>query len=51
MKAKKTFDCVKMMRDIRSKINAEIIDMSPEEVISYFAEGSKEYKALIAKRK
>ena len=24
MKTKKTFDCVKMMRDIRSKINAEI---------------------------
>ena len=48
MKTKKTFDCVKMMRDIRTKINADIIDMNPEQIKNYFAERSRKYKSLIA---
>jgi hypothetical protein len=35
MKNKKQFDCVKMMREIRDKINSEIAKMTPEQILDY----------------
>ena len=35
MKTDKKFDCVKMMRDIRDKVNADIKNMSPEQILDY----------------
>jgi len=44
MKTTKDFDCVKMMRDIRDKVNAEIIKMDSVQIIEYFQKKSKEYE-------
>lgn len=44
MKTTKDFDCVKMMRDIRDKMNMEIINMDPAQVLEYFNKKSEEYK-------
>ena len=45
---KKTFDAVKMMRDIRDKISRETQDMTIEELKKYIAERLKgsELKSL-----
>jgi len=50
MKTKKKFDCVKMMRDIREKINSEISDMTPEQIIEYIREGQADYEKIMARR-
>jgi hypothetical protein len=44
MKTTKDFDCVKMMRDIRDKVNAEIIKMDSAQIIEYFRKKSEEYE-------
>jgi hypothetical protein len=44
MKTNKEFDCVKMMRDIRDKINSEIINMDNAQIIEYFRKKSEEYE-------
>lgn len=49
MKGKKKFDCVKMMRDIRDKINAEIADMTPEQIIEYIRIGRQDFEKMMAK--
>ena len=41
----KDFDCVKMMRDIRDKVNSEIIKMDSVQIIEYFRKKSKEYES------
>ena len=41
MKTDKILDSVKMMREIRAKINADIIKMSPEEIVDYIKKWSK----------
>ncbi len=41
---KKTFDAVKYMRDQRDRISKDIMDMSPEEVVAYFAERAEKSK-------
>ena len=45
MKTTKDFDCVKMMRDIRDKVNTEIIKMDSSEIIEYFRKKSEEYES------
>lgn len=37
-------DCVKMMRDIRNKINSEIVKMDSTQIIEFFRIKSLEYK-------
>jgi hypothetical protein len=49
MKTNKEFDCVKMMRDIRDKINSEIINMDKAEIIEYFRKKSEEYEQKYGK--
>lgn len=44
MKTTKDFDCVKMMRDIRDKVNNEIINMDPAQIVEYFKKKSVEYE-------
>jgi len=50
MKTDKKFDCVKMMRDIRDKVNADIKNMSPEQILDYIKKGRVEYEKIIASR-
>lgn len=44
MKTTEDFDCVKMMRDIRDKVNTEIVKMDSAQVIAYFRKKSEEYE-------
>ena len=46
MKTTKDFDCVKMMRDIRDKINTEIVKMDSAQIIEYFRKKSEEYEQI-----
>lgn len=48
MKTEKKFDCVKMMRDIRDKVNADIKDMSPAQILEYIKKGRKDYEKIMA---
>ena len=41
----KDFDCVKMMRDIRDKVNTEIVKMDSAQIIEYFRNKSEEYES------
>lgn len=50
MKTKKKFDCVKMMRELRDKINSDIANMTPEQIIEYIRKGRVDYDKLMAKR-
>jgi len=34
--SKKQFDAVRLMREIRTKINKEIENLTPEQVVEYF---------------
>jgi len=45
MKTIKDFDCVKMMRDIRDKVDSEIVKMDFAQIIAYFRKKSDEYKS------
>ncbi len=44
MKTDKDFDCVKMMREIRDKIDTEIINMDSAQIIEYFRKKAEEYE-------
>ena len=44
VKTKKKFDAVKMMRDIRDKIDKDIEGMTFEEEKEYFRKGAEKYK-------
>lgn len=44
MKTAKKFDAVKMMRDIRNKIDKDIEGMTFEQEREYFKKGSEKYK-------
>jgi hypothetical protein len=44
MKTTKDLDCVKMMRDIRDKVNSEIINMDSAQIIEYFRKKSEEFE-------
>ncbi len=44
MKTTEDFDCVKMMRDIRDKVNTEIVKMDSVQIIEYFRKKSEEYE-------
>ena len=48
MKTKKKFDCVKMMRDIRDKVDTDIRNMSPEQILNYIKKGQNDYHKIIA---
>jgi hypothetical protein len=43
MKTNKDFDCVKMMRDIRDKVNSEIVQMDTNQLLEYFRLKSEEF--------
>lgn len=45
MKTIKDFDCVKMMRDIRDKVDSEIVNMDSAQIIAYFLKKSEEYES------
>jgi len=47
----KKFDAVKLMRALREKINKEIANMTPEEIIEYFKQGSEQFEKEVAKRR
>jgi hypothetical protein len=46
MKTDKNFDCVKMMRDIRDKVSADIIDMNSDQILDYIKSGRNDYEKL-----
>jgi len=48
MKTEKKFDSVKMMREIRNDINAEILKMSPEQILEYIKKGRKDFEKTMA---
>ncbi|GAI99246.1 unnamed protein product [marine sediment metagenome] len=51
MKTKnKKFDAVKLMRELREKINKEIANLSPEQIIEYFRKHSEQFKNEMASR-
>ena len=50
MKNKKQFDCVKMMREIRDKINLEIANMTPAQILKYIRKGRQDYEKMLASR-
>ena len=50
MRTKKKFDCVKMMRDIREKINADIVKMSPDQILEYIKKGRNDYEKMVSQQ-
>ena len=48
-KKEKKFDCVKMMRDIRDKINSEISNLTTEQLLEYLQKGHNDFKKEIEK--
>jgi len=46
----KKFDAVKMMRDLREKINKEIAGMTTDQIIDYFKKAREQYEKEIAVR-
>jgi len=48
MKTQKKFDSVKMMREIRNKIDSEIINMTPTQILAYIKKGRIDYEKIIA---
>jgi len=48
MENNKKFDSVKMMREIRDKVNSDIKDMSPQQILEYIKKGRNDYEELIA---
>jgi hypothetical protein len=46
----KSFDSVKLMRDIRTKISSEISGMTPEQIIEFFRKGSEQFQRSMAGR-
>ncbi len=44
MKTTKDFDCVKMMREIRDKVNSEIVKMDSAQIKEYFRKKSEEFE-------
>lgn len=51
MKNNKNFDSVKMMREIRDKVSADIKDMSPEQILEYIKKGRNDFEELMASHK
>ena len=45
----KKFDAVKLMRELREKINKEIANMSPQQIIEYFQKAREQYENELAK--
>ena len=51
MKTKnKDFDAVKLMRALREKINREIANMTPGQIIEYFRKGSEQFEKEMSNR-
>ena len=46
----KKIDAVKLMRALRGKINKEISNMTPEQIIEYFHKCNEKYEKEIASR-
>ena len=46
----KKFDAVKLMRTLREKINKEIANMTPEQIIEYFRKGNEQFEKEIANK-
>ena len=51
MKTTKDFDCVKMMRDIRDKVNVEIVKMDSAQIIEFFRKKSEEFESKYGQTK
>jgi hypothetical protein len=47
---KKQFDAVKMMRELREKINEEIAHLSPEQLVEYFRKHHQKFESEMGKR-
>ena len=45
MKTTKEYDCVKMMREIRDKVNSEIVNMESAQIVEYFRKKSEEFES------
>lgn len=45
MKTTKDYDCVKMMRNIRYKMNSEIVKMDSAQLVEYFRKKSEEFES------
>ena len=50
MKKNKKYDCVKMMREIREKVNSEISSMNPEQILEYLKKGRTEFEKSVNKK-
>ena len=48
MKTQKKFDSVKMMREIRAKIDSEIMNMTPKQILAYIKQGRIDYEKSVA---
>ena len=48
MRTDKKFDCVKMMRDIRDKVNSDIKNMNSDQILEYIKKGRKDFDKLMA---
>jgi len=50
MNTKKKFDCVKMMRDLRDKINSDIENMTTKQIIAYIRKGRVDFEKEMSRR-
>ncbi|MCX6278664.1 MAG: hypothetical protein NT004_11270 [Bacteroidetes bacterium] len=46
----KKFDAVKMMREIRDKVNKEIENLTPDQVVEYFRINGEKFEKEISGR-
>ena len=44
----KKFDAVKLMRDLRKKVNKEIVHLTPEQVVEYLKKHRKQFEKEMA---
>jgi len=46
----KKFDAVKLMRELREKVNNEIANLTPEQVVEYFRKHRQQFEKEMASR-
>jgi citrate lyase synthetase len=46
----KKFDAVKLMRELREKVNKEIANLTPEQVVEYFRKHRQQFEKEMAGR-
>jgi len=46
----KKIDAVKLMRDLRERVNKEIANLTPEQIVEYFRNHRKQFENEMASR-